>query len=167
MLPLTWDSGRYSHILGVLMVTFIMWTLWTIRKKINFGLVVLIACLFTTISVSMLRIQIELIFPLGSGPRYFFFPFIMLSWFLLQLAAFVQPVKKNLIISFLVLCWSTNWQAFSRRHDFINWQNEVDNCVKSNNQYILPVHYAGEKKEMWSVHLLASDCKLLVANSWF
>ncbi|SEM34193.1 hypothetical protein SAMN02800694_0711 [Luteibacter sp. UNCMF331Sha3.1] len=128
----------------------------------------LVACLVASIAASVTRVPVSILNPFTAGPRYFFFPYMMLSWLLLYTLPEVGRVSRALVC--LVLAGALVQFAFfaQRFHDRVSWRAEIRHCVESGEAtYQLPVHYDGAKSRMWHVGLTGNQCKDLASRSLF
>jgi hypothetical protein len=104
--------------------------------------------------------------PFTAGPRYFFYPFVLLSWIAIWLASLsprpVQAAVAAAFIGSLVLAGP----RLSRYHDAFDWRVHIEACSQAN-EYELPIHYIGSASEMWHVKLTGEQCRSLLARSLF
>jgi uncharacterized membrane protein len=142
---------------------------WTLRTRLD-RYFVLLVLMFIAVAIAMtMRVfpdDLPYIDPFGSGPRYFFYPFILLSWILIWLAAVApRPVQAVLAVAF-ALTLVLAGPRLSRRHDPLDWKQQVLACAQAD-RYEVPIHYIGSAKEMWHVKLTGAQCRLLLARSFF
>lgn len=126
-------------------------------------MVLALICVAVTTAV---RVPITNIHPFAAGPRYFFYPFIMLGWMLIWLIA-VSDRRYGALLG-AVLCGSVLQAVpnMTRRHDALDWSQHVQACAKSD-RYVIPIHEAGSKSAVWHVELTGAQCRRLLARSWF
>lgn len=98
--------------------------------------------------------------PVDVGPRYFFFPFQILS---VCLVLALQECKAVVIRAVLVLgilfSQVGTAKAWDRHHDSLNWQDQIVECALSTDEYFtVTVHYIGESSEAWTYDLRRSIC---------
>lgn len=148
------------YVLGIIIV--FMW-----QNKRDTYFYILVFMLFATIGLSSLRVDPSQFQPvLGGGARYFFFPYILLSWVLLYI------VKKSryyeiAIAPVLILSVVVALQHFCRLHDDLEWKKHIAACQNANKRYVIPVHYDGDKRHAWHISLESQTCKQLIENDLF
>jgi hypothetical protein len=104
------------------------------------------------------------------APRYYFYPFVVLSQILIWVAAVsAWPVRALVAAAFatavlLAQALRVNDIGLSRRHDAFDWKAEILACSRSE-QYDVPVHYIGHADEMWHVTLTGEECRGLLRQS--
>ena len=101
-----------------------------------------------------------------AGPRYYFYPFIVLSWLLIWVAAESNGAVRIITACIFVVSLATAGAGLSRRHDHVSWRDEVLKCSNSET-YKIPLHYIGSSKEMWSADFKGSECKEMIERSLF
>ena len=151
-------------ILGASIVTTIFMYLYQNRK--DSYLYILLFLLFSSIALSVVRLDLTIISPVHGGPRYFFFPYILLSWVLLYIIA--QNKKYALFfvpIMFFSVVLST--KDFSRVHDGLDWKSHLYTCSQSKGTYALPIQYDGNINSAWKMNLKSDQCKELLENDTF
>ena len=129
-----------------------LWVLWALFYL--WGVAVL---------MSMSRVNVEIIHPALAGPRYFFYPFILQSWFLLQIG-FVDSSRwvRGSAWLFLLLSVMNALPVLYRKHESLNWQAHLNSCLQFDH-YNLPVHFDGSVDLAWSFLLTRQNCAELLA----
>jgi len=127
---------------------------------------ILLFMLIASIGLSVIRVNPNLLHPILAGPRYFFFPYILLSWSLLYI------IFKNKYYFFttspiLALSIFLSFSHFGRIHDGLNWKNHIATCEKAHSLYTIPIHCNGNKNKTWSISLDPTQCKKLIKNDFF
>ena len=125
--------------------------------------------------------------PYVAGPRYYFYPYILINIFLIhnfRLRPFnihlrkilsdrfslknFEMVSKNLIIIvFMTMCISHSVGKLTRTHDYISWQNSVKECVEASGYYDFPVFYDGNISTNTAIRVASDDCRRLVKEQIF
>jgi hypothetical protein len=159
------DSRRFL-LAGLLLGAVLLAAIWISRRKLDrcFALLVLayiLICLITAI-----RLPVDAIHPVHAGPRYFFYPFIVLAWIILWVAAKSPRPMRIALIG--ICCWTAllAGRDLSRRHEAVDWRQHVTACAQSE-RYELPIHFAGTTRFMWSVDLTGEQCRKLISGSLF
>lgn len=158
--------GVYVVYIGMCLLVFIA-TIWICyRRELGFTFVLLAGTLAIAIVSSLARVPIELIHPLSAGQRYFFFPYVALSWVLLQIATLNRDMPRVLAAFVLGLGGRNALEVARHRHEAIDWRGNIEQCLNSPT-HSLPVHFTGQATHYWFVPLTNADCKELVQRSWF
>jgi len=154
-----------SIVLGICVFGFFLALLVRHRKELNFGDQLLLGCFVWAILAITIRIPATAIQPIA-GARYFFFPFIFLSWIFLQLAAKGGKTQRLIISVIFLLTLRQTALIGQRFHEKLDWRSEVMNCAQSDS-YELPIHWDGNLKNAWHVKLSGSQCRQLISDSLF
>lgn len=135
-------------------------------KNRNWVMASLIYLLISSILISAYRVELTVLNPIHAGPRYFFYPYILTSWILIQLLFTQQFFIKYISGLFLLVSCVNAVPHLDRRHDRLNWESHVMNCVNSQ-IYTFPIHFAGDKNNAWSFNLNGEQCQRLVEKDLF
>lgn len=127
----------------------------------------LIAMFFLATMTTVLRLPLNSINTQGAGTRYFFFPFVFLSWSILQLVAIPKALPRYVSIAILVLAFCSTLDIGRRRNDFIDWRSNVASCASQNGYYDLPIHTNGNSANIWHARMKGDTCRELIKKSWF
>jgi hypothetical protein len=95
--------------------------------------------------------------PFTAGPRYFFYPFDLLSWILIWLAASSMVAVRVAISAAMIAAIIFALPEMSRRHDAVDWRAQIAACVAASGPYDLPIHYDGDRRHS-GVPLSAAMC---------
>ena len=121
---------------------------------------------FLGILMSIYRVDITILNPINAGPRYFFFPYILISWVLIQVlfldTSFLIKTVAGILLSLSII---NAIPHLGRTHDVLHWQDQITNCINSA-QHDFPVHYAGSAKHSWSFRLTGKQCETLLQQDW-
>jgi hypothetical protein len=139
------------------------------RKNFGWPFVVLL-CIYGIVSASvLLRLSYDtllIIHKFVAGQRYFFYPFIVLGWLLIWIAAETNNfVRIATALVFMVSIIGAGWRL-SSRHDHFSWRDQILKCSTSDT-YELPIHYSGYTPNMWKVEMKGSECRDLMHRSLF
>jgi hypothetical protein len=159
-------SDNTAFVFGLFLLAGIVFALYSSYRRQKINVMALILILFVTIALSFARANPGAIHPVLAGPRYFFFPFILLSWMLIQLLEGWGRTVRWISIMCLVLAGLNMLTAFDRRHDRIDWQQEVSLCAQGIDDSI-PIHTDGKKWTAWSIQLSQETCRKLLTSSIF
>lgn len=117
--------------------------------------------------MSISRVNIGIIHPALAGPRYFFYPFVLMSWFLIQMA-FAERIRWISNTAWLVLVFSmlNTIPVLGRKHDDLKWQAHLDSC-RYFSDYMIPVHFNGDAALAWSMPITGKYCSDLLDSDLF
>lgn len=131
----------------------------------------LLYLLAASILISAYRVELSVLNPIHAGPRYFFYPYILISWILIQFM-FSSKLLLQLIAGILLMISCINaLPCLIRMHDRLNWSENVMNCVNSQS-FTFPIHTSGDKNSTWKLTLKGDQCAellkkdLLIKPSW-
>ncbi len=157
------DPGL-NWLLGCLLFGFMGWGLY---KNRSVSLMALYYLFLASILMSIYRVDINILNPVNAGPRYFFFPYILLSWILIQLAFDGRYLMLRMGATFFLLSSVANAiPHLDRRHEALNWQGHVSDCLLTE-KHLFPVHYVGSAKNVWTFELTGQQCADLVKRDFF
>lgn len=142
-------------------------TAWFFRQNDKVTSVILIYLLAGSIGLTIARVDPAILHPEFSGPRYFFFPYVCMSWILVQ--SFYG--SKNLIAQSLTSIFGltavlNSYPVWSRTHDDLQWNSHIYSCrlfVK----YAIPVQTDGNKSSAWRAILPGDKCAALLERDLF
>lgn len=151
---------------GLALVAFVAASWWVYRRELGLAFLLLGMALVVAIVFSTARVSVDAIHPIFGGPRYFFFPYILLSWILLQLAS-LEHAGTRLVACMLLAASIRNMLDGGRRtHATLDWRAQVEACT-SEPTYRIPVHFAGDSNNVWQVEMSGEECRRLVQRSLF
>ena len=154
---------------GLLIIMLLFY--WLIRKRGDASYLCLLYLLIATISLSVARVNPKIIHPILAGPRYFYFPFVIIFWLLLQ--CYWYSRKKywlcGIAIIFILLGVTNAIPAWTRcsPHDDLSWKKHLRLCYVWPKTYNIPIHYNGRLSEAWHLPLSGEQCRQLLDNDYF
>jgi hypothetical protein len=106
--------------------------------------------LLGSIALSVTRTNVLVLHPWYAGPRYFFFPYILLSWLLLQVAASRTNRRwlRRTAQVILVIAALNALPHFWKGHDDLHWREHVASSIDFDN-YAIPVQRDGKACATW------------------
>jgi hypothetical protein len=165
--PLYDDPGWILRISSVAVLAFIAIALTAHRKIRSEPLSVLLAAFVGVVIITTVRSHMQLaIHPVTGGPRYFFVPFVLLSWILIQLAAFDMRATRFVSCVILFVAASNMLNIGPRYHAPMDWRWQVDACSNIEG-YHLPFHFDGVKEHMGIAITSIGECRYLITQSLF
>ena len=164
---------RYSRVGYVMLGAFAI-MIWRGRERLDRFFLLLMLSWAALCVLSIVRVPVNDIHPFLAGPRYFFYPFILMTWVGLWIAAVSGSVAKSIFAAaYLAALWSAvtyqpgyKYAGFTRLHDYIDWRVHVERCAQSE-KYRMPIHSTGDAKALWFRELTGAQCKALLADSIF
>lgn len=156
-----------AMLIGTVVIVVLATAAFRNRRKLNVGTLLLVACLVIVIAASVARAPLASIHPVLAGPRYFFLPYIVLAWLLIQ-AAHMSGTRGRVLIALLLISALHQTLQYGRRYqDPIDWQAQLHACATSSKPYNLPIQFDGSHARIWHVTLNGSDCSELLSRSLF
>ncbi|MFM7107595.1 MAG: hypothetical protein ACKOZU_03185 [Planctomycetaceae bacterium] len=104
----------------------------------------LVFLLLGSMVLGVVRVGSLWIHPVYAGPRYFFYPFILLSWLLLQIAGDHTGKRwlRGSALALLAVSLINSLPHFGRFHEDLRWRDHVASSVHFDS-YAIPVHLDG------------------------
>ena len=136
------------------------------RRRLDRNFMLLVGTNVLICLISFLRVPAEAPHPFLAGPRYFFYPFITLSWIALWVAAKSSPPIRYGITAVCCSSPALSLFAMSLRHETIDWRRHITACAQSE-RYDVPIHYNGNASMAWDLDLLGEQCRKLISGSLF
>lgn len=152
-----------NWLMGLLLFLFIF---SPFLKNRNWVMSALLYLLIASIFMLIYRVDIRILHPIDAGPRYFFFPYILLSWLLIQFLFSENFFIKVLAGFFWLISCVNAIPHLERRHDSLSWREHVYQCAQTQT-YTFPIHFAGNKNNTWSFTLRREQCAKLIARDPF
>lgn len=138
----------------------------TARGRLGWVHFALLAAMAASVVISVMRAPLEIIDPINSGPRYFFYPYIFLCWIILQLIPIV-PRRIAVVLIVVVLFSLTQFLSFgTRRHDHLDWPANLERCARQPGAapVEVPIHFDGSAS-LWHARLKPAECRTLRERS--
>lgn len=116
----------------------------------------LLFLLVGSIGLSVARNDPQL--PLSAAPRYFFFPWCLVSWILIQhFCTSRGPWSRFLVGIVAAIAVINAVPKWSRRHDDLHWAAHLRSC-RLFSEYSIPVHYNGNRALAWHFTMSGKTC---------
>lgn len=156
-----------SFALGLALLGFLGWLAYKERGKLSVYFYFLLGALFLSIVVNTLRVDPRAVHPLTGGPRYFFFPWIVLSWLLIWLASVSQRPLRLALIAILLFALLNGAQGMARFHKPVDWRANVQACRSSAEPYTFLIYWDGGPGPQWKTTLTPEQCERMAIQSLF
>lgn len=135
-----------------------------LRRTVEPLLLLFAVALFTGLSAAPAPL---VSYPRVAGPRYYFLPFVLLSWLLIylwrekSLLPSPIPVVPGVLVAASMLSIST---TFSRppaaTTGRLDWPQEIAKCAASNTREVkIPVYSNGSAENLWSMNMTPAECR--------
>ena len=141
----------YLWVLSYMLLAYLFVVLYI--SKYKFSCFVLFYFMLINIIVSVYRVDISLLNPISGGPRYFFLPFIMIFWILVQGIAssekfFLKCFTLSLILMMVFNSITTSW---SREHDDLEWAKNTESAKYFLDGFHMPIQYDGYESNAYKI----------------
>jgi hypothetical protein len=158
--------GSLSSCVGFAVLFSLVFIAWSCRARLNGYFFLLVLADTGICALTLLRIPVDVIHPFFAGPRYFFYPFILLNWIMIWLASVSNSKTRFGFALALLIALIMCAPHFARWHEPIDWQTAVSACDRST-QYELPAHFDGQSSTMWHASMTGQECQKLLRESLF
>jgi hypothetical protein len=106
---------------------------------------------FGAIGSSVFRIDPSILHPVLAGPRYFFLPYVLAFWILIQLVAGARPAWLRACAAVAIILGIVNaFPVWTRRHDDLQWAEHV-RSGRLFPVYGIPIEYDGHREDAWMI----------------
>lgn len=146
---------------GFVVLAFMMAAAWIARARLRWHIILLALAWAAVCAATMIRVQIDGLHPTGAGPRYFFYPFVLLTWVSIWIAAKSSTPMRVILAGGYLFGFASAWSGMSRRHDPVSWRDHVEACAQAQT-YRLPVHTDGRTNAMWHLTLSGEQCRRMI-----
>lgn len=159
-----WNWHAYAlWLAGLICAAVILRSAWLKRDFTTASLLFLLA---GAIAMAAVRVDVAAIHPALAGPRYFFFPFILIGWLLVRTVTLRGYRLLQLGAAGLLAASVINaLPAWSRTHDDLSWSRHVAACTRFT-EYAIPIQFNGDAALAWELSLTGAQCRALLARSW-
>ena len=150
----------------LILVLFLLYWIQNIKDKYFY---IIMALLIGTGLSAVLRKYIQ-IDPISPGSRYFFYPYIMLTWSLLYISGAKQRWFRFFAIPIILLSIIVSFNYPYRTHDKLSYKKYLIACSNPKNGLTkIPEHINGGKDRIypWSFTLTSNECKRLLQKGLF
>jgi hypothetical protein len=153
----------YRWIFGCVLLGLFLITLFKARSVVFAALLyLLIASIFS----SIYRVDIGVLNPIDAGPRYFFYPFVLMGWLLVQ-CCYLAPRWLRYFSGALILLVIINAiPHLQRTHQRLHWKEDIIACSQAES-YTFHAHFAGNLSLLWPFTLRGEQCKRLLERDIF
>ena len=139
---------------------------WWRSDRRSPGVWILTALWLSAIALSVMRVDPGILNPRYAGSRYFFFPYILLGWILVQAWISASAWWVRTIIAAAAAGILVNAApAWSRGHDDLQWEEHV-RSGRLFPIYITPTEFAGSRLQTWFIEEPGPGYARLLRGDW-
>lgn len=151
---------------GLLVIAGLL--LWFLRAAPDKARWILPYLLISTIALSVARVDPAVLNTYAAGPRYFFYPFVILFWIFVQLHAAKGGVfPKSLAVLVGAAAVLNMLPVVTRPHIDLEWQAHLRSC-RMFPVYSIPVEVSGRQMwPGWQMELRGEDCDRFLRRDRF
>ncbi|MBV8835600.1 MAG: hypothetical protein JO000_03600, partial [Alphaproteobacteria bacterium] len=162
--PRNWLSEYHQ---GVIVLAFIAGTALLARKRLRWEIVLLALAWCAAVLIVQARIgDLRVLAASGAGPRYFFYPLVILMWIAIWIASVSPRVVGAVMVGGLVLALYAGREYLVYFHDPIDWRREIASCARTDGDYQLPIHWVGgHRDDVHLVRLTGAQCRAMLEAS--
>lgn len=156
---------QLNWLFGIGIVIFLLWSMIQKRNLVQY---ILLYLLVATIGTSVYRVDIVILNHIDSGVRYFFLPFILLSWLLLQIVldSHVKWIRVT-GICFLAASLINMIPIITRTHARVHWTDQVFRCLTvEQSRYDFPILHDGSDTDLFYIRFTGDQCRALLENDF-
>lgn len=162
--PRNWLSELHP---GLYVLSILAVAAFLARRKLRWEITLLALAWIAVCFSAYLRLgEVRVLSPVGAGPRYFFFPLIIMIWIGLWIALQSSTWMRAIMGLGLALALSFAGRQMARYHDPIDWRAEVTACARAD-AYKLPIHFDGIREHLWHIALTGAQCQAMLKDSFF
>ena len=136
------------------------------RDRRNASVWILLYLLVGSILLTVARVDPVIIHPRLAGPRYFFYPFVLTFWILIQ---YFHAAHSNWLRGFIgivaVIGVVNAAPVWSRQHDDLQWTDHARSC-RLFPSYTIPIQFDGNRSSAWSLKLSGKSCAELLESDF-
>ena len=120
-----------------------------------------------SVAMVMHRVAIVDLHPVLAGPRYFFLPFVITSWLLVQFwCNNSSRIVRTAALIILTISVINSIPVLTRRNDELYWRANVFSCPFFDH-YAIPISYDGLAYHTWQLRLKGTECRSLIDHDIF
>jgi hypothetical protein len=150
-------------LLCILILAVIGVALWRQRRSPTLWFLGML--LFAAVALAITRVDVAFLHPVHAGPRYFFFPYLLMSWLLLQIVYTERQTPWLRRTAQVLLAFSVVNAVphFGRGHDDLDWRGHVASAVHFD-RFAIPVQYDGAACRAWYLRVTGEQAAAQLAR---
>jgi hypothetical protein len=157
-----WPSAA-STVYGLFVLTILLVSV----KRLGFRNGLLVLSFLASIFAVVVRIPVEGIHPYLAGPRYYFYPYVLLAWALVWITATPGwAILRGAALTTTLLAVLLSVNKFARRDDQMSWGTHARECLAATS-FEFPVAFDGVRKNAWQVPIEGALCRALAQGALF
>lgn len=159
----------YTLAAAVVMLGLLAYGCWIALFRREFYFLIAVLTIFALAGLSSLRQTPAITHPILAGPRYYFYPYIVLSWALVWMIVLAKPPIKPVVMAAIALALANATGHFARYHQHLDWRAHLDRCLRNEEPGTqrIPIHFAGltaQPADLWFIDLTRQECERLVGR---
>jgi len=156
---------QLNWLFGIGILAFL---LWAVIQKRSISQYTLSYLLLATIITSIYRVDITILNHIDSGVRYFFLPFILLSWLLIQIALDGSAKWIRVVaIGFLAASVINMVPVMTRTHARVHWTDQIFRCLTvEQSRYDFPILHDGSETGLFYIRFTGDQCRTLLEKDF-
>lgn len=159
-------KGHASWIFGLAVMVLVAFWMYDSRFRLRYSTrFVLLYLLAASIALSIIRVDPAVIHQRLAGPRYFFYPYLVLFWVLIQIG-FTRKWYGYLACAFIVTAMLNALPVWARSHDDLHWRDHVLSSYFFPH-YTFPIQSNGNRAVAWRLTLSANQYSALLEKERF
>lgn len=149
-------------IAGIALAAFAAVVLARSQARLQYGCLAVL--FFIAVLMTMRRVDLGILNPRTAGPRYFFLPFILISWLMAQVISnggsrYWRAAGWVIIVASVV----NAVPVLSRKQDDLYWRQHVLSCPWFE-RYSIPIEYDGRAAKALQLPLTGEQCRALLSR---
>jgi len=162
--PRNWLSEDHP---GLIVLAVLALAAWLARRRLRWEIILLaLAWVAVCVSVYLRLGDVHGLSPIGPGPRYFFYPLVIMIWIGLWIGIESHRFVRGVLTFGLVLALVTAARFLTHFDDRVDWRSEVLACTRADT-YALSIHFNGRREELWHLTLTGAQCRRMLDASLF
>jgi hypothetical protein len=123
---------NYYLAAGAVAASFFGASVWAIRRGLDRYFLLFMMMAGAACFASLSRAPLSLIHPYLSGPRYFFYPFVLFIWAGIWIATQMRPWARYALAGSYMFVLAFAWSGMNWRHIPLDWRGYLALCAQSN-----------------------------------
>ncbi len=159
-----WIDNRIELWIIGLGLIFVMLS-WFYENRAKVYSWILMFLLLGSIGLTVMRVDPAALHPAVAGPRYLFYPYILISWVLIQYFCTTKKTGDRLGLGIIGMILLINCQPlWEQQHEDLQWSAHVRTC-RLFEDYAIPVQFHGPKTSAWYFQIPGESCEKYISST--